>query len=285
VLPTFVIGLREGVEASLIVGIIAAFLRQHGALRLLRYVWLGVGLATALCLAVGITLELVNQQLPQRQQEQLETVVAFIAVGLVTSMIVWMAHHARALKGEIEERAGVALAAGSGGALVVMAFLAVLREGFETAVFLVAAFQSAANRAASAGGALLGLVVAIGIGVGIYKGGVRINLAKFFKATGLVLVLVAAGLVAFAMHTGHEAGWINFGQGQAVDLSWLIKPGSVLSALLTGMLGIQPKPTVIEAVGWLAYFIPVSIYVFRGGIRLPSLSVPRTGSARAQRVR
>jgi high-affinity iron transporter len=274
VLPTFVIGLREGVEASLIVGIIAAFLRQRGALRLLRYVWLGVGLATVLCLAVGVTLELVNQQLPQKQQEQLETVVAFIAVALVTSMIVWMAHHARALKGEIEERAGVALAAGSGGALVVMAFLAVMREGFETAVFLVAAFQSAANRASSVTGAALGLLVAIAIGFGIYKGGVHINLAKFFKATGLVLVLVAAGLVAFAMHTGHEAGWINFGQAQAVDLSWLIKPGSILSALLTGMLGIQPKPTVIEAIGWLAYFVPVSIYVLRPHKARPSRRVP-----------
>ena len=284
-LPTFVIGLREGVEASLIIGIIAAFLRQRGELKHLRYVWAGVGLATALCLAVGVVLEVVNQQLPQRQQEQLETVIAVVAVALVTSMIVWMAHHARALKGEIEERAGAALAVGSGSALVVMAFLAVLREGFETAVFLVAAFQSATNRAASAGGAALGLLVAIGIGFGIYKGGVRINLAKFFKATGLVLVLVAAGLVAFAMHTGHEAGWINFGQGEAVDLSWLIKPGSVLSALLTGMLGIQPKPTVIEAVGWLAYFIPVSFYVFRGGFRLPSLSLARPRSAGAGRVR
>jgi high-affinity iron transporter len=268
-----VIGLREGVEASLIVGIIAAFLKQRGALRLLRYVWAGVGLATALCLAVGITLEVVNQQLPQRQQEQLETVVALIAVALVTSMIVWMAHHSRALKGEIEARAGTALAAGSGGALVVMAFLAVLREGFETAVFLVAAFESATNRASSISGAALGLLVAIGIGFGIYKGGVRINLAKFFKATGLVLVLVAAGLVAFAMHTGHEAGWINFGQSEVLDLSWLIKPGSVLSALLTGMLGIQPKPTAIEAVGWLAYFVPITIYVLRPHKARPSRSM------------
>jgi high-affinity iron transporter len=285
VLPTFVIGLREGVEASLIVGIIAAFLRQRGAIKHLRYVWVGVGLATALCLAVGIGLEALNQQLPQREQEQLETVVALIAVALVTSMIVWMARHARALKGEIEARAGTALAAGSGGALVVMAFLAVLREGFETAVFLVAAFQSSTNRASSVSGAALGLLVAIGIGVGIYKGGIKVNLAKFFKVTGLVLVLVAAGLVAFAMHTGHEAGWINFGQSEVLDLTWLIEPGSILSALLTGMLGIQPKPTAIEAVGWLAYFIPVSFYVLRGGFRLPSLSVARGRAASPQRVR
>jgi high-affinity iron transporter len=209
-----------------------------------------------------------------------------IAVALVTSMIVWMSHHARGLKGELEQKAGAALALGSGRALVVMAFLAVLREGFETAVFLVSALQSSTNRAASASGATLGIVAAIAIGYGIYKGGVRLDLARFFKATGLVLVLVAAGLVAFAMHTGHEAGWITIGQGQFADLSWLIKPGSIQSALLTGMLGIQPKPTVIEAVGWLVYFIPVSLFVLTGGFRVPSFALPATRrAAAARRVR
>ena len=95
----------------------------------------------------------------------------------------------------------------------------------------------------------------------------KINLSKFFTATGLVLVLVAAGLVSFAMHTGHEAGWIQFGQGQLVDLSWLIKPGSVQSALLTGVLGIQPKPTVIEGLAWLVYFVPVTLFVLRSSRR------------------
>ena len=278
-LPTFVIGLREGVEASLIIGIIAAFLRQRGDLRQLRFVWYGVGLAVALCLAVGVTLELVNESLPQRQQEQLETVIALFAVVLVTSMIVWMAKHARGLRGDLEQKAGAALAIGSGKALIFMAFLAVLREGFETAVFFVSALQSSTNRAASGAGATLGLVVAVAIGYGIYKGGVKLDLARFFRATGFVLVLVAAGLVAFAMHTGHEAGWINFGQGQALDLSWLIKPGTVPAALLTGMLGIQPKPTVIETVGWLVYFIPVAFFVLAGGFHVPSSLVSRTRRA------
>jgi high-affinity iron transporter len=269
-----VIGLREGVEASLIVGILAAFLRQRGDLRQLRFVWIGVGLAVALCLAVGITLEVVNQSLPQRQQEMLETIIGAIAVGFVTSMIVWMATHARQLKGQLEAKAGSALAAG-GRALVVMAFLAVLREGLETAVFFVSAFQSSTNRSASAGGATLGLVVAILIGVGIYKGGIKLDMARFFKATGFVLVLVAAGLVAFALHTGHEAGWITVGQGEFLNLSWLIKPGTVQSALLTGMLGIQPKPSTIEAIGWLAYFIPMSYFVLAGGFHVPSSLVSR----------
>jgi high-affinity iron transporter len=270
VLPTFVIGLREGVEASLIVGIVAAFLRQRGASRELRWVWLGVAAAISLCVAAAVVLQIIDENLPQRQQEGLETVIAAVAVVMVTSMIVWMARHSRNLKGEIEARAASATAAGSVLALVLMAFLAVLREGLETAVFLLSAFQASTNRTASTLGALLGIAVAIVIGLAIYRGGVKINLAKFFKATGLVLVLVAAGLVSFAFHTGHEAGWINVGQGQLLDLSWLIKPGTVQSALLTGVLGIQPRPTVIEGIGWLAYLLPVTAYVLRSSRRKPS---------------
>ena len=268
-LPTFVIGLREGVEASLIVGIVAAFLRQRGVTRQMRWVWLGVGVAVAICVAVAVVLQIVDENLPQKQQEQLETVIALVAVGMVTSMIVWMARHARSLKGELESRAGEALENGSVAALVTMAFLAVLREGLETAVFLLSAFQASTNRTAASAGAILGIAIAIVIGVAIYRGGVRINLAKFFTATGLVLVLVAAGLVAFAMHTGHEAGWINFGQEQLLDLSWLIKPGTVQSALLTGVLGIQPKPTVLEGVAWLVYFVPVALFVIQASRRKP----------------
>jgi high-affinity iron transporter len=261
VLPTFVIGLREGVEASLIVGIVAAFLRQRGARREMRWVWAGVALAIALCTGVAIVLEIVNENLPQREQERLETVIALVAVAMVTSMIVWMTRHARGLRGELEEAAGSALAEGSAWALVVMAFLAVLREGLETAVFLLSTFQASTNRTAAASGALLGILLAVAIGWGIYRGGVRIDLGRFFTVTGLVLVLVAAGLVAFAAHTAHEAGWLNVAQDQFLDLSGLIKPGSVPSALFTGVLGIQPKPTVAEAIGWFAYFVPVATFV------------------------
>jgi high-affinity iron transporter len=189
---------------------------------------------------------------------------------MVTSMIVWMARNARNLKGDLEERAGAAIAEGGALALVLMAFLAVLREGLETAVFLLSAFQASSNRAASSAGAILGILIAVAIGYAIYKGGVKINLGKFFTATGLVLVLVAAGLVAFALHTAHEATWLNVGQSQLVDLSWLVKPGTVQSALLTGVLGIQPKPTVIEGIGWLLYLVPVSLFVVRTSRRKPT---------------
>ncbi len=278
-LPTFVIGLREGVEASLIVGIVAAFLRQRGARREMRWVWSGVALAVVLCAGVAVVLEIVNENLPQRQQEQLETVIALVAVAMVTSMIVWMTRHARGLRGELEEAAGNALAEGSVWALVVMAFLAVLREGLETAVFLLSTFQASTDRSAAASGAVLGIVLAIAIGWGIYKGGVRIDMSRFFMVTGLVLVLVAAGLVAFAAHTAHEAGWLNVAQDQFVDLSGVIKPGSVPSALFTGVLGIQPKPTVAEVIGWLAYFVPVAAFVVMSSRR--KRPRPRTQGAQA----
>lgn len=260
-IPTFVITLREGVEASLIIGIIAAFLAKEGRQDAMRQMWLGIGIAVALCVGVAVLLEVVGQELPQKQQEGLETVVALIAVSAVSYMIVWMRRHARGIKADLEGGAASALATGSAMALVGMAFLAVLREGFETSVFLLAAFQESTNTTAAAAGSILGLVAAIAIGLGLYRGGVRINLTRFFRFTGIVLVFVAAGLLASAAHTAHEAAWINGLQGQAIDLSWLVQPGTVTGSLLTGMLGLQPAPTVIEAIVYLGYAVPMALYV------------------------
>lgn len=260
-LPTFVIALREGLEAALIVGIIAAFLRQEGRRDALRPMWLGVGLAALLCLGVGVGLRIAGEELPHRQQEALEAIVAMVAVAMVTYMIVWMTNHAAALKTQLHGETAAALQRNSTWALVGLAFFAVLREGFETAVFLVAVFQDSSNTAAAGAGALLGLLVAIVLGWAIYKGGVRINLSRFFRITGAVLVLVAAGLVASALHAAAEAGWVTAGQSEAFDLSWLVDPGSVSGALLTGMLGLRPEPTVIEVVGWLVYAVPMLVFV------------------------
>lgn len=260
-IPTFVITLREGVEASLIIGIIAAFLVKEGRRDAMRQMWLGIGVAVLLCLGVAVLLEVIGQDLPQKQQEGLETVIGLIAVSAVTYMIVWMRRHARGIKATLEGDAASALATGSTFALVGMAFLAVLREGFETSVFLLAAFQHSTDTTAASAGAVLGLVAAIGIGLGLYRGGVRINLTRFFRLTGLVLVFVAAGLLATAAHTAHEAGWINSLQGHAIDLSWLVQPGTVSGSLLTGMLGLQPSPTVIEVTVYLAYAVPMAVFV------------------------
>ncbi|MCW2541717.1 MAG: iron permease [Frankiales bacterium] len=261
-LPTFVVMLREGVEATLIVGIVAAFLAQRGSRQALRNMWIGVAAAAVLCIAVGIGLDILSRELPQRQQEMLETVVGAIAVSMVTYMVVFMKRHARDLSGSLRMSAGSALASGSQWALVSMGFLAVLREGFEAAVFLTALLNASENKSSGFIGAVLGLIVAIVIGIAIYRGGVKLNLAKFFKFTGAVLIVVAAGLVMTAFHTAHEAGWVLIGQAQAVDLTAVIRPGSVQASLLTGVLGIQPQPVVIELIAWFAYLVPMAFYLF-----------------------
>jgi high-affinity iron transporter len=269
VLPTFIIGLREGLEASLIVGIIAAFLIQRGERRALRPMWTGVGLALALCAGVAAILEAVNHSLPHKQQEGLETVLALVAVAGVTYMVVWMKRHSRELKGSLERSAESALVLGSAWALVGMAFFAVLREGLETAVFLLAVFGNSTDPAKTGTGAALGIAVAVGLGFAIYKGGVRINLSRFFRFTGFVLVLVAAGLLSTAAHTAHEAGWMNVMQTQAFDLRWLVDPGSVRAALLTGMLGLQAVPTIGETLAWLVYAVPMTLFVLWPAPRRP----------------
>jgi high-affinity iron transporter len=263
VVPTFVIGLREGLEAALIVGIVAAFLSQQGRRDSLRWMWAGVALAILLCSAAAVALHLAEENLPQKQQEQFETVIALAAVGMITWMVVWMRRHSADLRGDLHQRAQLALLQGSALGLVAMAFLAVLREGLETAVFMLAAFQQSDRPGLTGTGALLGVAVAVVLGYLIYRGGVRINLSKFFRFTGVVLVLVAAGLLAFAVHTAHEGGWWNILLDRAVDLRWLIDPGSVQSALITGMFGIQPEPAWGEVLVWLAYAVPMTVYVCR----------------------
>jgi high-affinity iron transporter len=277
-LPTFVIGLREGLEASLIVGIIAAFVIQRGGPRALRPVWFGVLAAAAICATIAIVLNAVGRSLPLRQREAMEGILALVAVAGVTYMVIWMRRHSRELKRQLESHAESALVTGSMFALVAMAFFAVLREGIETSVFMLAAFQGSTNPAATGAGAILGVAVASGLGYAIYKGGIRINLSRFFRVTGFVLVLVAAGLLSSAAHEFAEAGVLTVGLARAMDLSWLVAPGTVRASLLTGMLGFQPVPSVAEVTLWLAYAVPMSIYVLWPQRSRP----PRTAPVEAQ---
>jgi high-affinity iron transporter len=260
-LPTFVIGLREGLEASLIVGIIAAFLIQRGERQALRPMWIGVVVAVGISFAVAIALAIIGGRLPLKQRETMEGILALIAVAGVTYMIIWMRRHSRDLKRQLEDHAESALVNGSIFALVGMAFFAVIREGLETAVFMLAAFQSSLNPVATGLGAILGVAVAIGLGWAIYRGGVRIDLSKFFRVTGFILVLVAGGLLSSAVHEFAEAGVVTFAQSSAIDLSWLIQPGTIVASLATGMLGLQPVPTQAEVLVWLLYVIPMGLYV------------------------
>ncbi len=268
VLPTvhFVIGLREGVEAALIVGIVATFLHQQGRRDALRWVWAGVALAVVLCAGVAVLLDVIDENLPQRQQETFEAIVGLVAVGMVTFMIVYMRRHARLLGGVLRSNAAHALAAGSVWSLVGMAFLAVMREGLETAMFLLAAFQASTGviSPASAGlGASAGLLAAAVIGLVIYRGGMRVNLARFFRFTAVLLVVIAAGLVSSAIHHANEAALFTVGHAQALDLSGVVTPSSdsMLSGLITGLLGVYPFPSVAEVVGWLLYAVPMLTFV------------------------
>ncbi len=266
-LATFVIGLREGLEAALIVGIIAAFLRKNG--KSLTPMWVGVALAVVLSILVGVGLDLFEQALPQAAQEGMETVIGAVAIFFVTGMIAWMNAHARDMKSQLEREAAEALGQTGAYALASMAFLAVLKEGFETSVFLLATFSAAQSAALAATGAVIGLATAVIIGWGIYIGGVRINLSRFFRVTGAFLILVAAGLVIASLRTAHEAGWLNAGQQPTVNLAWLVAPGSVQSALITGVLGIPADPRLIEVLGWFAYLVPVALFIYWPQARRP----------------
>jgi high-affinity iron transporter len=206
-LATFLIIFREGVEATLIVGIIASYLRQTERIRLMKFIWVGIILATWMCLGVALMLQFTSQEFPLKQQELFAAIIAFIAVGVLTWMVFWMRRAARSIKGELQSQVEVAIQSSdrTGFALIGMAFLAVAREGLETVVFLMATFQQNLGIAAPIG-AFLGYAAAIAVGYGIYLGGVRLNLRQFFRWTGAFIILVAAGLMASGIRAAHEAG-------------------------------------------------------------------------------
>lgn len=262
-ITTFVIGLREGLEAALIVGIIGAFLIQRGQRSALVPMWLGVAAAIGLSAASAVALDVAGRAMSTRARETMEGLLALAAVGGITYMIVWMRRYGPGLRVDLERRTGTALAAGSAVAIVAMAFVAVLREGLETAVFLLATFQTTRSTAAAVAGALAGITVAVVIGYGIFRGGVHLDLRRFFRVTAAVLVVVAAGLFTAGVHSLSEAGMVGVLQGSAIDLSWLIAPGTIRSSVLTAFLGLQPVPTAAEILVWLAYAVPMLVFVLR----------------------
>jgi high-affinity iron transporter len=271
---TFLIGLREGLEATLIVSIVGAFLKRNG--QTARPMFAGVAVAVLVSVVTGVGLDLLSTNLPQAPQEMMETVINAIAVVFVTSMIIWMNRNAARLKRDLERDAQQALNRGGAFAMAAMAFLAVLKEGFETSVFLLAAAETShGNRWFAALGGALGIAVSIALGVALYFGGLKLNLGRFFRVTGVFLVLIAAGLVTGALRTAHEAGWVNLGQQQVLDLSAWIPGRSVLGAIVTGVFGIPADPRLIEVLGWLLYAVPVLV-VFLWPARL--VAAPRIRS-------
>ena len=264
-LIAFLIMLREGIEAALIVGIVAGFLKQSGHSRLMPKVWLGVALAALMCLGIGYGIHSATGEIPQKEQEFVVGVIGLVAVAMLTYMILWMKKAARSMKQQLQDSVQTALnrGDGQGWALVGMAFLAVAREGLESVFFLLAVFQQSPTWSMPVG-AVLGLLAAVVIGALIYQGGMRLNLAKFFRWTGAFLIVVAAGLVAGSLRALHEAGVWNHLQEVVFDSSKYLHEDSPLGVLLGGFFGYTDHPTQGEVLAWLLYLVPVMIWFLHG---------------------
>lgn len=256
----FLIGLREGLEAALVVSILIAYLVKTSRQHLLPRVWLGVGIAVVASLAFGAALTFGPRGLTFTAQEAIGGSLSIVAVALVTWMIFWMARTARSMSGEL--RSAVDRAAdGTAWSLAVVAMLAVGREGLETAIFLWAATSAAAGTTGSNVepllGAVLGLAVAVALGYLIYRGAIKINLSRFFFWTGVFLIFVAAGVLSYGIHDLQEAGILPGLNTLAFDVSAVVPPTSWYGTVLKGVFNFSPATTVLEAVAWTCYLVPV----------------------------
>ena len=265
ILGNYLIGLREGLEATLVVSILVAFLVKSGRRERLGQVWAGVGVAVALSVGFGALLTFVATDLMSPAGHELfDAIASVVAVAFVTWMIFWMRRTARKLSGAL--RAKLTDAIGLGGfAVVGMAFLAVAREGLETALLFYANAQGATTSPGPLLGISFGLASSVGLGWLLYASAVRINLAKFFTWTGLLLILVAAGILKYSIHDFQEAGVLPGGDTYAFDLSAVFDPGSWYAALLKGMLNITPTPSVLETIAWVGYAVPVLLFFLLPG--------------------
>lgn len=252
-LQTFVIGLREGLEAALIVSILLGAATRLGRRDVRPRIWAGTALAVLLALAVGALLTFGTLRLPPRAEPAIAGVLAVLAVAFVTWMIFWMARHSSGMAGALRGDVGRALAAGAGWGIVLLAFLSVAREGVETSLFVWSAVQSTGDDITAAIGAFLGFVAAVALGTLIAKGLLRLNLGVFFAATGALLVVVAAGVLAYGAGDLQEAGLLPIGGAVAYDVSALVPPSSWYGSLLAGLTGFRPTATWVQVAVWIAY--------------------------------
>ncbi len=261
-LPSFLIMLREGIEAALIVGIIAGYLARTGRGAWLPTVWVGIFLAVALSLFVGAGVLALGAQFPQRTQELFEAIVGTLAVVILISMVFWMRKAARSIRATMEHDIDAALsdARGPVWALLGMSFFAVAREGLESVFFLLALFQQSPGPAAPAG-ALLGVATAAVLGWAIFRGGVRMDLRRFFRWTGIFIILVAAGLASSVLRNLHEAGIWNALQEPVWDLTRVLPVQSLPGTVLSGLFGYHDAPVLGEVLVW-ALVLGVTLTLF-----------------------
>ncbi len=284
-LANFLIGLREGLEAALVVSILIAYLVKTDRRNLVPRIWIGVGIAVAISLGFGAILTFGPKGLTFEAQELIGGGLSIIAVGFVTWMIFWMASAARSMSGQLRSKIDKAAEA-KPWSLVIVAMLAVGREGLETALFLWAATQAAARGTGGTAspllGAALGIAVAIVLGYLIYRGALKINLTRFFTWTGVFLIIVAGGVLAYAVHDLQEAHVLPGLNNLAFDVSHVIPPTSWYGTLLKGVFNFSPATTKLELAAWLLYVIPtLTIFLVMVHRRTHTQSPNRSASVAA----
>ena len=274
------IGLREGLEAALVVVILVAFLVRTDRRWALRHVWTGVAVAVTLSVALGALLTYGTRRLSFEAQELIGGTASIVAVAFVTAMVFWMRTAARTISGELKGRLDQALSVG-GWAVALVGFLGVGREGLETALFFYASVQTAgAGTTQPLVGFVVGLVVAVALGVLIYRGAVRINLSVFFRWTGIALVVVAAGILSYGIHDLQEAAFLPGLDTLAFDVSGAIPPDSWYGTLLKGTVNFTPNTTWLQAIAWTLYLVVVMTFFLR-----PARTAPASPSTTAAATR
>lgn len=252
-LSSLLITLREGLEAALIIGIILAYLARTDRRDAFKAVWLGTGLAVAASLIVGAAVYFSAGALEGRGEELFEGAAMLLAAGVLTWMIFWMRRQAADIKRHLHTQIQSSLRQGSSLGLIGLAFIAVVREGIETVLFLFAATRVAESAALSTLGGVLGLAIAIGIGYSIYKGTSRLNLRVFFNVTGLLLILFAAGLLTHGIHEFQEAGLVPVLVEHVWDVNYILPEASLVGRFLTAILGYNANPSLLEVITYVLY--------------------------------
>lgn len=260
-LSSFVITLREGLEAALIIGLVLAALRKSGAWDLASRVWIGAGGAVGISLVSGAILFLAVGSLPEAIGQIVEGIAGLLAVAVLTFMVFWMRSQATQMSVDIKDRVRSAAALGSGWAIGFLAFVAVLREGLETALFLYASLTASAGAGRGSVGAIAGLALAVVLGYAIFRGSVGLNLSRFFQVTGAALVVIAAGMLAYSLHELQEVGLVPTVIEHLWDTNYIVSEDGAIGSLLKGLVGYNGNPSLIEVLAYWAYLGTVG-YLF-----------------------
>ena len=252
----FVITLREGIEAALIIGLVLAAVRKAGVVGMVKSVWLGVAAAVLASAVAGAVLVATLGYLPDEAAAVFEGVASLVAVGVLTFMIFWMRTRGSRLAREVDEKVSAAAGLGSGLALGLLAFAAVAREGLETVLFMVAAYSSAGALATTVG-AVAGLVVAVGLGFALYRGSLRLDMRTVFQVTGAVIVVLAAGMLAYGLHELQELGVVPIFVEHVWDMNSVLDEKVGIGAFLKALFGYNGNPSLIEVVAYWTYLTVV----------------------------